>query len=366
MNSPRHGEIADSGARGREGSPRVAEATRHDAAGDHDKAVSVLVDACRDGDMEAMTRLGKRLLVAAGAPLDPGRGAELLTRAANLGSAEAAAQIAVMSAIGMHVEQSWDKALGAMVFSAECGWPGARAQLRILAADRVFAASEPDAADVAYWGRLASTIDLDRWHKPAAGANLCETPLVRHFPEFISTEVCDWMIGNARGRLGRARVYDALLRKETTSETRNNTAAIFNLTHSDLVSVLIQVHVCASTGVPFRYLEPANVLHYDVGEEIAEHYDFIDPNVPNYEQEIAENGQRIVTFLVYLNDDYEGGETELPELGIIHKGKRGEGLFFVNAHENGEADIRTVHAGRPTRRGEKWIVSQFIRNRPTF
>ncbi len=364
--SSSHGKEPASDPRDHEQSPSVAEAARHDAAGNHDKAVSVLSAACRDGDIEAMTRLGKRLLVAAGAPLDPERGTELLTGAANHGGAEAAAQLAVMSAIGMHTEQSWDKALEAIVFSAERGWPAARAQLRILAADRALAASEADEADPALWGRLASTIDLNRWHSPSPGANLSEAPLVRHFPDFASPAVCDWMIANARGRLGRARVYDALLRKETTSETRNNTAAIFNLTHSDLISVLIQVHMCANTGVPFRYLEPANVLHYDVGEEITEHYDFIDPNVPNYEQEIAENGQRIVTFLVYLNDDYEGGETELPELGIIHKGKRGEGLFFVNAHENGEADIRTVHAGRPTRRGEKWIVSQFIRNRPTF
>jgi hypothetical protein len=28
--------------------------------------------------------------------------------------------------------------------------------------------------------------------------------------------------------------------------------------------------------------------------------------------------------------------------------------------------VRTLHAGRPPRAGEKWIVSQFVRNRPVF
>ena len=105
------------------------------------------------------------------------------------------------------------------------------------------------------------------------------------------------------------------------------------------------------------------MLHYDVGEEITEHYDFIDPNIPNYAQEIAQQGERVVTFLVYLNDDYGGGETAFPRLGISHKGHRGEGMFFVNAVD-GNADTRTLHAGRTPAGGEKWIVSQFVRSRP--
>jgi hypothetical protein len=67
---------------------------------------------------------------------------------------------------------------------------------------------------------------------------------------------------------------------------------------------------------------------------------------------------------VYLNDDYDGGETEMPEIGFSHKGRRGEGFYFVNVLENGKPDRRTLHAGRSPKRGEKWVVSQFIR-KPT-
>jgi prolyl 4-hydroxylase len=71
----------------------------------------------------------------------------------------------------------------------------------------------------------------------------------------------------------------------------------------------------------------------------------------------------VLTFLVYLNDDYDGGETDFPGLGIAHKGRRGQGLLFVNALDDSEPDLRTVHAGCAPTKGEKWIVSQFIRNR---
>jgi hypothetical protein len=113
-------------------------------------------------------------------------------------------------------------------------------------------------------------------------------------------------------------------------------------------------------------MEAPAVLHYDTGETIHEHFDFIDPQTPNYAQEIAEKGERIVTFLVYLNDDYDAGETDFPRAGVRHKGTRGDGLYFVNALPTGEPDLRTLHVGRPPTRGEKWIVSQFIRNRPSL
>ena len=346
-------------------SAKVAEAARCDSSGNHARAVSLLAEASAHGDVEAMTRLGKRLLVAANAPDRPKEGTELIRGAAELGGAEAAAQLAVLSAIGMFVDQSWEAALAALTFSAEHGWAAAQRQLRILAADRELAARLH--LDAAEWRQLAGSIDIRRWHMPSAGATLSESPLVRHFPDLVNADVCGWLIDKSRGRLVRAPVYNQATRTEKISETRTNTWAMFNVLEADLVSVLVQVRMCANTSVPLRYLEPLSVLHYAIGEQISEHFDFVDPDrTPNYAQELAENGQRVVTFLIYLNDDYAGGKTEMPELGISHKGQKGEGLFFVNAHANGDPDRRTVHAGRPPTQGDKWIVSQFMRSRPLF
>ena len=152
----------------------------------------------------------------------------------------------------------------------------------------------------------------------------------------------------------------------TTHESRTNTSACFNLLDTDLVLTLMQRRMSACLGVPLRHFEPMSVLHYAPGEQISEHFDFVDPNVPDYAAQIAAQGQRIVTFLVYLNDGYAGGETVFPRLGVSRKGAAAEALHFVNAHADGRADVRTLHAGRPPRDGEKWIVSQFVRDRPTF
>ena len=166
-------------------SPLVAEAAHCDARGEYESALRLLTEASKHGDPEAMTRLGKRLLIASNAPNRPQEGTALVIEATRLGGAEAAAQLAVLAAIGMFVPQSWETSLTAIAFAAERGWPAARGQLRLLSADRELATRAADAAtvDSTAWRQLASTIDLDRWHLPAPhGVTAHGSPLIRRFP----------------------------------------------------------------------------------------------------------------------------------------------------------------------------------------
>ncbi len=113
-------------------------------------------------------------------------------------------------------------------------------------------------------------------------------------------------------------------------------------------------------------LEAFAVLSYAPGEEYGEHHDYLDPAIPAYRAEIARMGQRIATCLIYLNEDYEGGQTEFPQLGLSYRGRTGDALIFFSADQAGTPDPRTVHAGRPATSGHKWLLSQFIRNRPVI
>lgn len=307
MNDSSHRPLPSDGA---PLSQAVLAAEHCDAAGRHVEAVDHLAGAARRGDLEAMTRLAKRLLVGDRAPLLPSDGARFI------------------SCAGLEDAQS-----------------------------------DSDHDD---WRSLAARVDLDAWQSPPAGEDLSASPRVRLIPRFLDEAVTEWLIEKARGRLRRALVYETLSRKTTVSSTRTNTAATLNMIDTDFICVLAQRRMAACVKIPFRQLEPISILHYEEGQEITEHYDFVDPNVPNYAQEIATKGQRVVTFLVYLNEDYDGGETAFTKLGITHKGRRGDALYFVNALPDGSADERTLHAGRPPAQGSTWIVSQFMRDRATF
>ena len=338
-------------------------AERYDAEGNHDEAVNALSRATKAGSVEAMTQLGKRLLVGDRAPYLPQHGASFIRDAARAGGAEATGLLAVLVAAGVQVKQNWSDAFNILIAAAERGWEPARQQICVLAGDRGLAeeAARSGSAPAQIWGRLVQSIDFAWWSSVGNGQTLNEDPLVRCFPDFLPAPVCVWMVERSRGRLQRARVYDSLERQEKVHETRTNTVADFDFLSTDIIQLLVQTRMSAACGVPVANMEATAVLHYDVGEEITNHYDFVDPKTPNYEEEIRTRGQRVVTFLVYLNDDYDGGETEFPKLGLKHKGAAGEGLYFVNALKDGSADVRTVHAGRPPLAGEKWIISQFIR-----
>ena len=345
-------------------STAIDEAARLDAAGDHDGAINALARATQGGDLLAMTELGKRLIIGDRAPTLPREGAGFLSEATQKGAVEAPARLALLLATGVQCQQDWAQALELLVIAAERGWADARAQIETLAGvPRKSAGANAGTADPQTWRRLAARIDLAAYMRAPAAKILSASPVVHAYDNLVSDAVCDWLIARASPRLGPALVYDVTTRQNVQDAHRSNTAASFNLMDTDLVLLLVQHRMWACCGVPLQNMETLSVLHYAVGEEIKNHFDFVDPKTPNYQQEIAERGQRVVTFLLYLNDDYTGGETDFPRLGITHKGRRGEGLFFSNSLATREPDLRMIHAGRPPLSGEKWIVSQFIRDR---
>jgi prolyl 4-hydroxylase len=344
----------------------IAHAERCDQAGYHTEAVDWLVAGVRKNDVEATTRLGKRLLIGDRAPHLPREALKFLVEACGRGGAEAAAVLAVCLATGVAGRPDLVAAWNSLITAAERGWQPAQDQIRVLAGDAVRMDAKYAPAEAAHWRRIAEGFDLSKWLHVPQSIDIHGSPLLRSYPAFIEPCIARWIIRRAKGRLTRALVYDAAVRRTTAHMTRTNTSVSFNLVETDFICVLMQSRMAACLGVPFRHFEAMTVLHYAVGEQVSEHFDFVDPNVPDYEQHLRERGQRIVTFLVYLNDDYAGGETEFPRLGISRKGKSGEGFCFVNAFADGRPDVRTLHAGRAPSSGEKWIVSQFIKNQPAF
>jgi predicted 2-oxoglutarate/Fe(II)-dependent dioxygenase YbiX len=144
---------------------------------------------------------------------------------------------------------------------------------------------------------------------------------------------------------------------------RTAEAAPFRLTDADLVTVLVQERVARASRLPVHAHEPPNLLHYAPGQEYQPHFDFIDPQVPGFRDQLTVLGQRIATCLVYLNDDYAGGETAFLQLGWKYRGRPGDALLFFNVDARGQPHPQSLHAGLPPTRGEKWLWSIWVRDR---
>jgi prolyl 4-hydroxylase len=333
----------------------LATADSLDAAGRHTEAIAALARATGAGDLDAMAALGRRLLTGDRGPPIPVEGARFLLEAAQRGQPDAQERAAALLAGGVYATQSWPAALRMLALAAVNGNDRARMQ---------FAALTGLADPPGDWEQRASNFDLTPWLSRPASEFVSRDPHIQRFPDLLPNPVCEWLIAQARGRLRRARVYDPIGQRETTHEMRTNTTATFGIAEVGFLHFLVQARMAAGCGMPMTHFEAPAVLHYDVGEQITPHFDFIDPRLPDYEQQVKVQGQRNYTFLIYLNDAYEGGETAFPELGIHHRGSLREGLLFSNVDASDNPDLRMLHAGEPPTQGEKWILSQFIRRRP--
>lgn len=343
--------------------PELANALAHDAAGRYDEAINALARGTRAGSLECMMTLGERLLAGDRAPALPAEGLGFLAEAAEKGRPQAARRAAALLALGLRAPADWAQGRDWLQRAAEKGDEPARAQLLALCADRALA--QRASAGGVPWSAVAGAIDLGAWRRSPEPRLLSAEPRVAIFPGFLSPECCALLVRWATGRLERALVYDPERRSDIADVHRNNQAARFGLENVEYLHVLLQGRMAAATGQPVTHFEAPTVLRYAPGERIANHYDFVNPETTrDYAGEIARNGQRLLTFIVYLNDAYAGGETTFSRLQLRHRGTPGEGICFVNALPDLQPDLRMIHAGEEVTDGEKWIVTQFIRSRP--
>ncbi len=327
----------------------LAAARALDASGRYPEAMEALKQASAKGDLPAMTELAHRLLVGDRAPKSPKHALYFLREAAKAGEGRALARLAALTAGGAYVAHDWHAALQMLGQAALAGDASAQGQLTCL---------QPDGAAPAGWDEMATRVPLLYWLQAAPEERLHDH--VRRVHDVAPPAVCEWLIERARDRLQPALVYDAVARENQLHEMRTNTMALFGYDSFDVVQFLVQERMSRTCGYPIQHFEAPAILHYEVGQQITPHFDFIDANAADYEAQIRQFGQRMVTFLLYLNEAYQGGETTFPELGIVNHGRRGEGLYFINSHPDLSPDRRMLHTGSPPTSGEKWIVSQFI------
>ncbi len=323
------------------------------------ESIEALERDALSGNWRAAARLGLNYLVGRQVAPDPTRGIALIEQAARSGDALGAYLAATIASTSFWRPQNWQAALDHLQHAAELGHDAAQSTLQILAiGPSGTATGDPD------WAGMREAINLDAWFTPPEPRLLRESPRIQVVERFVPTAVCQWLIDRVRGRLARATIYDKATGGTTEDGRRTNSQCDLGIEIAGVLTFVLRGRVSAVTGRPDAAMEVPKVLHYRPGETFAEHFDYLNPDEPAYARELAVRGQRTETFLIYLNDDFAGGATHFPELGLAHAGAAGDALAFSNVDADGKPDEATRHAGLPPTEGEKWLFSQWIREFP--
>jgi hypothetical protein len=311
--------------------------------------------AGRDNDVEAEDafREGRRLIADLASPDAFRRGAALIEGAAAAGHGGALLVAATMAALGAGRTRDWHGAFDRLAAAAGTGAEGALRQLALLAGG-----GDDDVQ------ALRGRIDLERLLAAPRPEALAERPRLRVFRGFASAGECAWILEQLGNSLGPAMVWDEATGRGRPDPVRSNSALELALPQMDVVLAVIRARIAAATGLPEAIFEVPQLMRYRPGEEFRPHHDALDPAQPGTAADLRRRGQRMGTFLLYLNEDYEGGETDFPAAGLSFRGRTGDALFFANVTREGQLDPLSLHAGRPPASGEKWILSQWIRDRP--
>ena len=205
--------------------------------------------------------------------------------------------------------------------------------------------------------RLLGAMDLTEGGDPRQAPParpLRSSPRIASIPAFLTPGECRYLIELATPRLQASLVVDPRSGRQIQDPIRTARAAAFPLVFEDPVLHAINRRIAAATGTAWAQGEPAQVLCYRPGEEYRLHSDALPPGLD----------QRVMTFLVALNRDYEGGETQFPAIDLAWRGRTGDALLFDNVDAAGALDPAARHAGSPVRRGTKFLLSRWIREHP--
>jgi hypothetical protein len=321
-----------------------AELTR---AGKHELALNYLIRASNGGHVVAQATLGLRMVTGRMAQRDPVKGIDLIRASAIAGNPEALSYLSSLAASGLFGPADWSTALMALARAAERKLASAEAQLKVLHA--------------AGLNTPGAIMDFVRASNPRV---ISEAPRIVTLEGLLPHDFCAHWISHTAPKLSAAHVYDAEKGGRRTHGMRSNTGAGFSLLETDMVMHLCRARIASAIKRPVQFQEAPNVLHYAVGETFSAHFDYLAPENPNFQQPLATLGQRVCTALVYLNDDFDAGETRFLELDRSIRCRTGGLLAFDNVDSNGAVDPKTLHEGVAPTRGEKWLLSVWVRDRP--
>ena len=186
-------------------------------------------------------------------------------------------------------------------------------------------------------------------------------PRIFYYKNFLSDEECDYIIEKAKPELQRSTVVDSNSTEGKIDPVRTSQGMFFTSNITNPTIQKIEKRISDITHMPVENGESIQVLSYGHGAEYKPHHDYFENVSLGGSSNLNRGGQRVLSFIMYLNTPKSGGETIFPKVDIKVKPKKGDAVLFYDCLPDGNEDPMTLHGGAPVLEGEKWIATKWMR-----
>lgn len=161
---------------------------------------------------------------------------------------------------------------------------------------------------------------------------------------------------------------DASRRPSTIADANGDdyfrTSETCDLVASDPLVIMLNAKLAWISGIDPAFGEPCQGQRYDIGQEFKAHTDYFEPEGPDFAKYCTVSGQRTWTFMIYLCNVSAGGGTRFAEVGRTFQPEQGTLLAWNNRKADGLGNPATLHHGMPVRKGAKYVITRWYRERP--
>ena len=175
--------------------------------------------------------------------------------------------------------------------------------------------------------------------------------------DFLDAESCAALIARIDERRRPSQIADDVgIANFRTSET-------CDLDGRDPVVAAVGSSISALLGFPPDAGEPIQGQRYAPGQEFKPHTDTFEPGGYDFYLHTADAGQRTWTAMIYLNKPEDGGATRFKTIGKTIQPEAGKLLAWNNLLADGRPNPATLHQGMKVRKGTKYILTKWFRER---
>jgi len=125
----------------------------------------------------------------------------------------------------------------------------------------------------------------------------------------------------------------------------------------------LEALLLALNGIDPAHGEPVQGQRYEEGQEFKPHTDYFEPGGMDYDRFCSVAGNRTWTFMIYLGPVDAGGGTRFKLIGKTFQPETGKLLCWNNRTADGQFNPNTLHHGMKVRKGVKYVITKWYRER---